>query len=104
MFLVRFLIVVVLTLSTSLSSALDAGHLPVVSHDHTVVKVMANDQPHCCQDSTERAHTCHALLAVLPTVVLDSAAPALNGDVFCASSLLMTGIEPSGPLDPPREV
>ena len=104
MSLVRFLLVVVLTLSTSLSSAMDLGHMPVASHDHAAVEAMADDQPLCCQDSTERAQTCHALLALLPTLAVNNTAPATGEDVFCASGLLLTGIEPSGPLDPPRAV
>ncbi len=104
MSLVRFLLVVVLTLSTSLSGVMDAGHMPVSSHDHATVEAMADDQPLCCQDSTERAQTCHALLALLPTLAVNNTAPATGEDVFCASGLLLTGIEPSGPLDPPRVV
>ena len=104
MSLIRFLLVVVLTLSTSLSSAMDVGHMQVSDHDHAVVGSATEGQPVCCQDSTDRAQTCHALLALLPTLALSDTAPATGEDVFCASGVLLTGIEPSGPLDPPRVV
>lgn len=104
MYLVRILLVVLLTFSTSLSNAMDVGHMPVSDHTHATVEGMANAQPLCCQGSTERAQTCHALLALLPTLTLSGTAPLTGEDVFCTSGVLLTGFEPSGPLDPPRAV
>lgn len=104
MSLVRFLMVVILTLSASLSGAMDAGHMPATDHDHAAAEVMADVHPVCCQDSTERTQTCHALPALLPAIEPASSAPLAGEDVFCASGLLLTGMEPSGPLDPPRAV
>lgn len=104
MYLVRILLVVLLTLSTSLSNAMEAGHMPDLDHDHATVEGMADGQPSCCQDSTERAQTCHALLALLPNLTLSGTAPVAGEDVFCTSDVLLTGFEPSGPLDPPRAV
>ena len=60
MYLVRILLVMLLTFSTSLSNAMDAGHMPVSDHTHATVEDMADAQPLCCQDSTEHAQTCHA--------------------------------------------
>ena len=104
MYLVRIRLVILLTFSTSLSNAMDAGHMPVSDHTHATVESMADAQPLCCQDSTERAQTCHALLALLPTLTLSGTAPVAGEDVFCTSGVLLTGFEPSGPLDPPRAV
>lgn len=104
MYLVRILLVVLLTLSTSLSNAMDAGHVPVSDHEHATVEGMAHGQPLCCQDSTERTQTCHALLALLPALTSSVIAPGTGEDVFCTSGVLLTGFEPSGPLDPPRAV
>ncbi|MEP3329519.1 hypothetical protein [Sedimentitalea sp.] len=104
MCLVRIFLVVLLSLSTSLSSAMDAGHMPVSGHEHATVEAMEDAQPLCCQDSTERAQTCHALLAVLPALTLSGTAPVTGKDVFCTSGVFLTGFEPSGLLDPPRTV
>ncbi|WVX51545.1 hypothetical protein ROLI_046470 (plasmid) [Roseobacter fucihabitans] len=104
MYLVRILLVVLVTFSTSLTNAMDAGHMPVSDHDHATVEAMEDARPLCCQDSTERAQTCHALLALLPTLSFSGAAPVAGEDVFCKSGVLLTGFEPSGPLDPPRTV
>lgn len=104
MSLIRFLMVVTLTLSASLSGAMDAGHMPATDHDHATAEMTADDQPACCQDSTERTQTCHALPALLPSIEPAGTAPIAGKDVFCASGLLLTGVEPSGPLDPPRAV
>ncbi|WP_299030214.1 hypothetical protein [uncultured Sulfitobacter sp.] len=104
MHLVRILLVILLTLSTSLSNAMDAGHMPASDHVHATVEGLTDAQPSCCQDSTERAPTCHTLLALLPTLLLSGTAPVAGEDVFCTSGVLLTGFEPSGPLDPPRKV
>ena len=75
MYLVRILLVMLLTFSTSLSNAMDAGHMPVSDHTHATVEDMADAQPLCCQDSTEHAQTCHTLLALFPTLTLSGTAP-----------------------------
>ncbi|WP_299734100.1 hypothetical protein [uncultured Tateyamaria sp.] len=102
--MVRILLVVLLTLSTSLANAMDAGHMPVSDHELATVEAMEDAQPLCCHDSTERAQTCHALMALLPTLTLSGTAPVAGADVFCTSGVLLTGFEPSGLLDPPRTV
>ena len=104
MYLVRILLLMLLTFSTSLSYAMDAGHVRVSDHTHASVEDIADAQPLCCQDSTECAQTCHALLALLPTLTLSGTAPVAGEDVFCTTGVLLTGFEPSGPLDPPRAV
>lgn len=104
MALVRILMVVILTLSASLSGAMGAGHMPDLNDDHTAAHLMEDTQPACCHDSTERAQTCHALPALLPAAETSGNVPAAGEDIFCASGMLLTGVEPSGSLDPPRAV
>ena len=100
----RFLMVVLLTLSASLTFAMDAGHSPAATHDHAGIEDTAVDQPPCCVDSSERGASCHVLLALLPADVPNNAAPEACGNISCVPARLATGIEPSGPLDPPRAV
>jgi len=100
--LIRLLLIVMVALSASISGAMDAGHAAVVEHSHVAMDEVANDQPVCCSESSERSQTCHALPALLPGAGNHDDAPATCEDVFIAASLLLTGIEPSGPLDPPR--
>ncbi|KQI69184.1 hypothetical protein AN189_06350 [Loktanella sp. 3ANDIMAR09] len=102
--LIRLLLVVMLALSASVSGAMDAGHSAATEHRHATVNEIADDQPVCCSDSAERSQTCHALPALLPVAGLQDTAPATCGDVFVTASLRLTGIAPSGPLDPPRAV
>ncbi|MEJ6391219.1 hypothetical protein [Gymnodinialimonas ulvae] len=100
--LIRLLLVVLVALSASISGAMDAGHAVVVEHSHAAMNDVADDQPVCCSESTERSQTCHALPALLPDAGHHDDAPATCEDVFIAASLLLTGIEPSSPIDPPR--
>lgn len=104
MVLVRFLMVVILTLSASLSGAMGVGHMPATDHNHAAAEMIADEQPACCQDSTERTQTCHLLPALLPATEQANTTPLSGEDAICASGLLLTGMEPSGPLDPPRAV
>ena len=98
----RLLLVVVTTLAASVSGAMDAGHMAVVQHGHTPSSEVAAHQPICCSESSERAQTCHGLPALLPGADLNDAVPATGEDVFIVSGMLLTGIEPSDLLDPPR--
>ena len=104
MSLIRLLLVVMLALSASVSGAMDAGHAAVMEHDHAAMDEMADDQPVCCSEGSERTQTCHVLPALLPGTDLHEAAPASCEDVSLCARLLLTGVEPSGPLDPPRAV
>ena len=104
MSMARFIMVVILTLSASLSGAMDAGHMPSTDHNHAAAEIMADEQPACCQDSTERTQTCHAVPALLPASEPTSTPPFAGEGVVFASGILLTGIQPSGLLDPPRAV
>ena len=104
MSMARFIMVVILTLSASLSGAMDAVHMPSTDHNHAAAEIMADEQPACCQDSSERTQTCHAVPALLPASELASLPPSSVEDIVCASGILLNGIQPSGILDPPRTV
>lgn len=102
--LIRFLMVVVVALSASLSGAMDAGPTAGLEQSHAAKGHMADDQLVCCSESSERGKTCHALPALLPGAVLHEAVPATCEAVFIGASLLLKGIEPTSFLDPPRAV
>jgi hypothetical protein len=102
MVLVRCLLIVMLMFSATFSVAVGTGHAANFDHEHTVAETVADDMPACCDDSTERGQTCHVLPALLPGAEGHSTGPITGEDVFVAAGLLLTGIEPSGPLDPPR--
>ena len=104
MTLVRLLLVVVVALSASASGAMDAGHMAGLEQSHETMGDSFDHQPVCCSESSERMQTCHALPALLPEANLHEAAPATCENVPIGAGLLLTGIEPSGPLDPPRAV
>lgn len=101
---VRLLLVALVALSASVSGAMDAGHMAAPEHSHAAMDDMINDEPVCCSESSERTMTCHVLPALLPGADQPDAAPASCEDVVVSTGLLLMGIEPSGPLDPPRAV
>ena len=54
----------------------------IVEHSHAAMDEMADDQPVCCSESSERTQTCHVLPALLPGADHHDAAPATCEDVF----------------------
>lgn len=104
MVLVRALLIVLVTLSASLSGAMETGHMLTTEHDHAAAGSMADDGLACCDDGIERGQSCHVLPALLSDAGDPGAAPSTGEEVFITSDLHLTGIELSGPLDPPRLV
>lgn len=102
--LVRLLLVVLLALSASVSAAMVASHTAVVGHNHTAMDNATDKQPACCSESTDRTQTCHVLPALLPGADRHDAALATCEDLAIGVGLILTGVEPSVPLYPPRAV
>ena len=102
--LFQLLLVVLMTLTACASVAMDAGHAAIMEHSHAAVIEAAEDHPVCCSESAESSMTCHLIPVLLPVTDLQWPTPAACEEVMFGQSLLMTGIELSGPLDPPRAV
>ena len=108
---IRFFLIVMFTLSASLSGAIASSHVAGVGHNHAAMVQMVDDQPSYSLETTQHTQTCaehiqicHALLALPPSEFLHEATPMSCEVVIMRSALLLTGIQPSGPLDPPRLV
>ncbi|WP_222869546.1 hypothetical protein [Roseobacter fucihabitans] len=91
-----------MTFSASLSGAMEVGHAFASEADHAAMEHAADDQPVCCTDNPERAQTCHVLSAIVPIEAFDGVAPDCSETAYARIGLLLSGIEPSGLLDPPR--
>lgn len=102
MYIVRLLFIVLVTLSASLSAALEVGHAIATDSDHSVMGEVADDQLVCCNHGSDRTQTCNVLPALVPIGTLEGLEPECSGTLFSSINVLMTGIEPSGLLDPPR--
>ncbi|WP_299960867.1 hypothetical protein [uncultured Roseobacter sp.] len=102
MVLIRTILIVVLTLTASLSGAMGMDHMSMTEHDHVAMESIADEGPVCCDESTERGQSCHVLPAVLADAGGEVSAPETSDALFFRSGLLLTGLDPSGPLDPPR--
>ena len=104
MHFVRHLMVILIVLSTTLSGAMAASHVGPIDVSVETAAVMSTDHETCCNDSMEQSQSCHVLPAILPAMTIDSGAQELVKTVTCGPSILPTGFEPSGTLDPPRAV
>ena len=100
----RSLMIVLTVMSTSFSGAIAASHAPSTDIGVSVMEAMSGDHTHCCENTTELAQSCHVLPALVPALVMGSAAPEFSRIELSESVTLLTGIKPSGLLDPPRSV
>ena len=100
----RSLLFVLVTLTASTSGAMDARHAVAMETSHAKMEHSANNQPPCCLEGSERAQSCHVLPALVPDSDHKFVESANCEDVSFGTGLLLTGVEPSGPLDPPRTV
>ena len=101
---IRAILIVFLTFSASVSGAMDVHHVANAEHEHTAVVSMTDDAPACCDDSTERGQSCHVMPALLADASDDITAPLTGETAYSVFRHFLDGIEPSGPVDPPRLV
>ena len=104
MSLVRVLLIAAVAISASLSGAMAASHAMIAEPDQGVMEMTTDMPAHCCDNSLEPTQSCHYLPALLPGDAGPDPASSTNGDIFAADGRLLTGITPSGPLDPPRAI
>lgn len=102
--MIRLFLIVSLLLSASLSGAVANGHMVVPDHNHSVVESVDNDLLTCCDAGTERAQICLTMPAMFEGTGMAGDAQASRDTIFDARGFLLTGIQLSGPLDPPRMV
>ena len=104
MYFVRLLTITLIFFSTTLSGAMAASHAGPTNMTVKTVAVMSVDHETCCADGTEQSQGCHVLPAILSAMQRDSGAQARVRSVTSEPSILLTGFEPAGTLDPPRSV
>ena len=102
--LISFVFTVMFALSASISGAIGTSHVDFAEHNHAAMGEVVEDQIVDCLEASEHTQCCHALLALPPSEFLHGATPMSCEVVIMRPALLLTGIQPSGPLDPPRLV
>lgn len=100
----RILLIILMTFSASLSSAMEVGHTVASEADHAAREHVADEQPDCWTDSTESAQSCHVLPALVPAAAFGGSAPDGSKTTYSSIGFLLLGIEPSRLLDPPRSI
>ena len=100
--LISFVFTIMFALSASISGAIGTSHVDFAEHNHAAMGQVVEDQIVDCLEASNHNQTCHALLALLPCEFLHEATPMNCEVVVMSPALLLTGIQPSGPFDPPR--
>ena len=100
--IISFVFTVMFALSASISGAIGTSHVDFAEHNHATMGQVVEDQTVDCLEASEHTQTCHVLLALLPGDFLHEATPISCEVVLMRPALLLTGIQPTGPLDPPR--
>ncbi|TYB88396.1 hypothetical protein [Oceaniovalibus sp. ACAM 378] len=104
MTLIRFLMILVIVLSTPLSGAMAAGH-PFASdmaQEAANSEVTSVGHGMCCEENTDRSPSCHVLTALVPALTNNTTTPTQMRSAIFGFPTVLAGIEPAGPLDPPR--
>lgn len=104
MYFVRLLTIALILLSATLPGAMAASHAGPTDMAVDTTAVMSADHETCCTDGMEQSQSCHVLPAILPATARDKGAQGLVRSVTFGPSILLTGFEPAGTLDPPRPV
>ena len=89
-------------LSASISGAIGTSRVDFAERNHAAMGQVVEDQIVDSLESSEHIQTGHALLALPPGEFLHEAAPISCEVVIMRPGLLLTGIQPSVPLDPSR--
>lgn len=100
--MLRTILFVLVTFSASLIGTMSVDQMVFGEHDHMISATVVHEEPACCDSGTERGQSCHVLPAVLADADAVLSAPLKGGVILISGALLPTGIELSGPLDPPR--
>jgi hypothetical protein len=98
------LMIVLTIISTSFLGEMAASHAPSTDIGVSVTEAMLDDHTQCCGDTKDLAQSCHVLLGLVPALVAVHVAPESSSMALTISETLLTGIEPTGILDPPRAV
>ena len=104
MSLIRLLTIILIVLSTSLSATLATAHAVASDAALDTGKVAANitEYAGCCDEGSERAPICHGMSALVPETPENELVPGRSLFIGFGSPIVPSGIEPDGPLDPPR--
>ena len=101
---IRILIQALIALSLLLPGAMAAGHTGVPEASMSAMEAQTAPSGHdtCCDEVSERSPACHVLPAMIPTSTAIGDAASRTRLVPPAPSILPSGHEPDGPLDPRR--
>ena len=104
MYMVRLLTIILIVLSTSLSATMATAHGPASDAAVETGKAAANIMEHagCCEEGSDRASICHGMSALVPETPENELVPGRSLSIGFAAPIVLSGIEPDGPLDPPR--
>lgn len=101
MALLRAVLLVFLVLTTAVAGGASTGHA-ADAHEQYHDVPLADDEPQCCSESTERGQSCHLTVALLSPLESSLGGWDARRLVFTNSHSTLNGINPPGPLEPPR--
>lgn len=103
--LLRLLMILSILFSVSNTGAMAGAHL-LAEHEMDISKahIMVDAGEHCCADAADPMPDCHVLSAILPVSLIGAPKTEYSSGFSAPHGTLLIGIDPTGPLDPPRSV
>lgn len=102
MYFLRAILISALVLATSLSGATAESVEQALEHTQFAADSGHSEKDLCCKANAKTAEVCHHAPALVPDQRRASILHATDSTWFVQLVLVLTGIETSGPLDPPR--
>lgn len=106
MSLLRIMLVALTIFATLLSGAMAAGHGDWTGDQGSEIALPANPSSlhaNCCDEMPDQSFGCHVLPAIEPRMALATPRLVQSRAIVFGMPWLMTGLTPSGLLDPPRQ-
>lgn len=69
---------------------------------HAAMADMSDEPEKCCEDTADHMSSCAACIALVPAATTVRLISDIDGHFRPVSAHWLAGIEPLGPLDPPR--
>ena len=103
MWFVRLLMILSVFFAVAHTSAMAGTHVIMENELHVnAPNTHSGSHEHCCTDHNEHTPDCHIFAGLLPVASHGEQMSETSSDVSADNWIMPDGVEPTGPLDPPR--
>ena len=99
----RLLMILSVFFSIAHTSAMAGTHVVMENELHvSAADTHSGEHEHCCSDHNDHTPDCHMFAGLLPGASHGEQISETSSGVSADNGIMPDGVEPAGPLDPPR--